>query len=287
MNRFPQRRHPLPLHRIRFRSAQRCVPFGCLLLGLAIASGCQQPNGQMNLPTNPMVGSTRVPAPPTGSVGAATGYAPATYAQTGIAAQPVVGLPASDLVPQFATPPATHYAAAPQSQFTPSPQIAPAAQLAPSPAAALQQAGYAETSAHGAAVAPTISLAPQLRGMAVNDLTPAGQAPYLQAQAQMQAQAQPQLPMQTTVQMQPQTGSPSAWSNPSTNLTPLPAPPSGLTPVPSYPAPATQAAAGQDSWNVVGSGVATPSTAPVVREASNSSASSSQDLPWRAPTTAR
>ncbi|WP_153557363.1 hypothetical protein [Roseimaritima sediminicola] len=293
---------------------------GLLVAGTVLggASGCQQPNGQMALPSNPMVGSTRVPAPPTGSVGA-NGYTPAPYQPATAVGQAAVGLPASDLVaqigsaatPQFTAatnvPPAGSFAtrgttqtpAQPSTQFPapPAGAVVPAAfaatggsapspaGLSPagfppaglSPAAALQQASYGDTAHASVASAPAV--APQLRGMQVNDLTPAGQAPHLHFQQPQQAPR--------TIYPRPITPSPITPSHmTSSHLSTGPT--TAGTSTHSTTTGAGQATVPTDNWGAVGSGVAPASSNTVSRPiADNTARTQDQNLPWRAPTRAR
>ncbi len=173
--------------------------WGGAVLAVMLATGCQQPTGpggaQPLLPPNPMSGPTRIPPPPTGSVGGANRYTQPTP----INGQVSAGLPVNDLVAAaLPTPPPTASTPSLATAVRPSPAgsaVQPVAYASPVsppgrgadvassqpvgqptglapmiPAAALATPGYADTST---------PLRPRLRGMQPIDLTPTP-APQLQ-----------------------------------------------------------------------------------------------------------
>lgn len=280
----------------------RWAALGCLVVSL----GCQQGGSQVALPTNPLVGSTRVPPPQTGRVGGQNPYVQNAPPQS---PQSFAGMPTSDLMaqsnlqntptlPGLQTPTTNGFVPSMQGNANPlgnvnnyamanaalPPQVA-------SPALAVQQAGYAQTDSNAVA---TSSFGPQLRGMPVNDLTPAGQQAYA-AQPAVTPGA-PLVPVNPALaNAQPwQPNTVGAYANNEANQT-LPAPPGNVA---------------TDSWNVVGSGISPsaniqptmarstlPQTVPVQASPGTvqnypttnpaPATASNANLPWRAPTTAR
>lgn len=145
-----------------------------MFLSFLMATGCRQ-NGQLGLPSNPLVGSTRIPPPQTGAVSPNSSYTPVNFN-----AVQSPGLPASDLIAQVHTgwpqpnDSVPHYPNPPLAATPPSNEIAQASYLDQQAPMVSDNITTQET-----ALQP---LRPQLRGMHVNDLMPVQSNPVPQWQ---------------------------------------------------------------------------------------------------------
>lgn len=145
-----------------------------MFLSCMVAAGCRQ-NGQLGLPSNPLVGSTRIPPPQTGAVSPNSSYTPVDFN-----AVQSPGLPASDLIAQVHTgwpqpnDQVPHYPNPPLAATPPNNEIAQASYLDQAAPVVSDSSTIQET-----ALQP---LQPQLRGMHVNDLMPVQTNPVPQWQ---------------------------------------------------------------------------------------------------------
>lgn len=178
----------------RNRTLAGLIP--ALLAGL-VSAGCQQPSGQGTarplLPANPMNGPTRIPPPPTGSIGGGNGYTQPIPTS----GQVSNGLRVNDLVAAAQTPPASATAPVGSGVLAAGNAATDSRPVASSP---VQQVGFESNSPRlasqtqrnavataGPLATPTIPadamvapsyvdaampFRPQLRGMQAIDLTP-------------------------------------------------------------------------------------------------------------------